>query len=284
MTYRRRAAVGLVFALLAAVCFIPARAETAGGTRPADEWTRFRGPNGSGLFETAFNNPITEKDFAWKVTLPGKGHSSPVVWGDHVYVTSGDPETAARIVLCLSAKDGSTIWKREFNSRTYRQLHVDNSYASATPAVDEAGVYVSWSTPESLSLMALTHDGKDLWTRDLGPFVSQHGSGASPMTVDGLVILTNDQEGPKSTVEAFDHFTGQPRWKIDRKPGDKTALATPCVFRPKAGGPAQLILSNKSTGITSVDPHTGKVNWEVPDACPDRTVGSPVVAGDLVIA
>src|SRR4051794_11456287 len=101
MTHRR-AAVGLVLALFSAVCIAPGRAETAGGNRPADEWTRFRGPNGSGVSDTAFNNPITEKDFAWKIALPGKGHSSPVIWGDHVYVTAGDPETAARIVLCLN--------------------------------------------------------------------------------------------------------------------------------------------------------------------------------------
>ena len=82
------------------------------------------------------------------------------------------------IVLCLSAKDGSEIWRREFESKTFRQ-HADNSYASSTPVVDDVGVYVAWSTPESLGLHALDLDGKDLWQKDLGVYKSQHGSGIS---------------------------------------------------------------------------------------------------------
>lgn len=247
----------------------------------AEEWTRFRGPNGTGLSESPFNAPLGERNVAWKITLPGIGHSSPVIWKDRVYLTTGDPETARRILMCIGAKDGNTIWAREFGSTPFRQ-HTDNSYASATPAVDELGVYVSWSVPASLQLLAVSHEGKELWKQDLGPFISQHGSGTSPVVVDDLVILPNDQEGPKSSAAAFDKKTGQLRWKIDRKAGDKTATSTPCLYQPK-DGPAQLILTSKATGITSHDPKTGKLLWEAPAACPARPVGSPVIAGDLVI-
>src|SRR4051812_1811005 len=98
----------------------------------ADDWTRFRGPNGSGIAATAFNDPITEKDFVWKIALPGVGHSSPVVRDGRVYLTCGEQASAKRIVLCLNVTDGKTIWKREFDSATYKQ-HNDNSYASASP-------------------------------------------------------------------------------------------------------------------------------------------------------
>src|SRR5689334_13718647 len=82
---------------------------TAAGVLRAEDWLRFRGPNGAGISDVAFDAPITESNFAWRITLPGEGHSSPVVRGDRIYLTSADPETAKRIVLCLSTKDGSEI-------------------------------------------------------------------------------------------------------------------------------------------------------------------------------
>jgi outer membrane protein assembly factor BamB len=247
----------------------------------AEDWPRFRGPNGAGISDVAFDAPITESNFAWRITLPGQGHSSPVVRGDRIYLTTADPETAKRIVLCLSAKDGSEVWRREFESKTFRQ-HADNSYASSTPAVDDVGVYVAWSTPGSLGLHAFDLDGKDLWQKDLGVYKSQHGSGASPMVVDDLVIMPDDQEGPHSEVVAFDHKTGQQRWKIDRRSSDKAEMSTPCLFHPK-DLPPQLILSSKGTGVTAVDPKTGTIIWQVPDACVARTVGSAALTDDLVI-
>lgn len=248
----------------------------------AEDWPRFRGPNGSGRAATAFSQPIAESDFLWKVTLPGGGHSSPSVRGDRVYVTAAERDTARQLVVCLSAADGKTLWTRAFESKTHR-MHNDNSYASATPAVDDVGVYVAFTTPDEVTLLALDHDGKDLWKNDLGRYVSAHGSGVSPIVVGETVILTNDQEGPTSNVMGFDRKTGKVRWEIKRKPGNKMAASTPCLFAPKGGGPAQLILTSKAAGITSVDPQTGEQNWEVPEAFTARTVGSPVVSDELVI-
>src|SRR5688500_10665054 len=129
------------------------------------EWSRFRGPNGSGIATTAFDRPITEQDFLWKVKLPGKGHSSPAVANGRIYLTSSETEgsgadqSAKRIVLCLSAADGSVVWQRDFTTPGYKQ-HGDNSYASSSPTVDEQAVYLTWTTPEEVTLLALTHDGK----------------------------------------------------------------------------------------------------------------------------
>jgi outer membrane protein assembly factor BamB len=83
----------------------------------ADNWPRFRGPNGAGVSEAAtVPAQWTEKDYNWKVELPGGGHSSPVVWGDRIFVTSGLDDTGRRMVLCLKAADGSVLWKREYES------------------------------------------------------------------------------------------------------------------------------------------------------------------------
>src|SRR3954452_4602486 len=100
----------------------------------AQEWTRFRGPNGTGESET---NTIpaswTDKDLNWKIELPGYGHSSPVLWGDKIFILSADPKAATRYVLCINAKDGKETWRRDYPGVTHK-LHLNSSYASVTPA------------------------------------------------------------------------------------------------------------------------------------------------------
>jgi len=269
------------FSMLAILAAFLQAAPTAAAASDAN-WTRFRGPNGSGISPDAFDKPIGEDDIAWKIELPGIGHSSPVVWGDKVFVTCAEQETAKRIVLCLNSADGSIVWKHEYNSYTYTQLHKQNSYATSTPAVDEVGVYISWTTPKEYTLLALSHDGKELWRQDLGEFTSQWGSGTSPVVVNDMVVLTNDQEGPESSVVAFDHKTGKQRWIVQRKSTDKTASSSPCLFTPRDGVP-QLILTSKGNGMSAVDPETGQKLWEMTDLFKMRTIGSPIVADDLVI-
>jgi outer membrane protein assembly factor BamB len=209
---------------------ILALASTAGAAE--SERARFRGPNGSGISEAAMvPAKWTERDYNWKVKLPGIGHSSPVVWGERIFVTSGHPETAKRIILCLHPADGRVLWQREYPSRTYEE-HRDHCYATATPAVDAEGVVVTWTTPAQVVLLALDLDGGEVWRRDFGPFVTESGcSGVSPILVENLVLLANDQDdlsvilghekdppGPagKSTLIAVDRQSGQTRWQIER--------------------------------------------------------------------
>src|SRR5262245_54826805 len=247
----------------------------------AQEWTRFRGPNGSGL-STATTMPtrFNENALNWKIRLPGKGHSSPVLWGKRIFLTAGDEKTGKRIVLCVDA-DGKTRWTREFVGTPHRK-HEDNSFASATPAVDERHVYVCWGTPKDYLVLALDHDGNEKWRADLGPFQAGHGFGASPIVEDGLVIVPNEQDG-KSALVAIDRLTGDVRWKMPRK--SRSSYSTPCVFQPK-GGPAQLIFTSYEHGITSVDPKTGRTNWErdvFHKEHIESAIGSPIVHGDLVL-
>jgi outer membrane protein assembly factor BamB len=145
--------------------------------------------------------------------------------------------------------------------------------------VDEAGIYVTWTTPAEVTLMALDHKGNDKWRRSLGPFKSMHGSGTSPIVCGELVVLANDQRG-KAFLIAVDHDTGETRWRIERKSG-LTPASTPCVFRSDSGQP-ELIFTSTAHGITSVNQTSGTINWEVPDVFEDRCVGSPVVGNGLV--
>ena len=248
----------------------------------AQEWTRFRGPNGSGLGE-ARNLPTqwTESDFNWRIELPGVGHSSPVLWEDRVFLTSGDEETGTRHVLAIDGQTGRTLWSRDFSSTKDRK-HQLNSFASSTPAVDAERVYVTWATPQEYIVLALDHEGQPIWRVDLGPYKTGHGAGGSPIVHGDMVIVGNDQEGQSSTV-ALDRATGEVRWRVPRK--TKVAYSTPCVHRP-AGREAELIFTNWEHGVMAVDPATGKTNWEVQvfdQAHVETSIGSPIVVGDLVI-
>ncbi|NUQ66441.1 MAG: ThuA domain-containing protein, partial [Pirellulales bacterium] len=262
-----------------------------------DSWSRFRGPNGTGI-STATTIPVnwTEKDYNWKVALPGTGSSSPVVWGERVFVTCGDSTTAERTVLCIDAKDGHTVWRQKSPSKPHRQ-HRDNDYASATPAVDADGLVLTWTDSERVVLLAMDLDGRPLWRRDLGPYITLQGSGGSPILFGDLAVLSNDQEDlsltpgakidpppapGKSFLIAVDRKTGETRWQIDRRT-TFSGYSTPCLYWPEDGRP-DLVFTNTANGITAVDPAAGKVQWEYGEPFLDRTIASPVVAPGLILA
>ncbi len=249
----------------------------------AQEWTRFRGPNGSGI-ATAPNFPaqFSEADFNWKIELPGSGHSSPVIWGERVFVTATPAGTAKRAILCIDAKSGKTLWTREYETAAFRE-HADNSYTSMSPAVDAERVYVWWGSPEGSAIVALDQkDGKEVWKRDLGRFVSQHGPGASPIVAGDVVLLNFDQDEPGSYLVAMNAKSGKDIWKHDHR-GDKSSASTPCLFK-NPDGKTEAILISQTVGMTAVDIATGKVTWEMAGLLPKRCVASPIVTdGGLVI-
>lgn len=245
------------------------------------EWTRFRGPNGAGQSDAA-NIPVewTEEDYNWKADLPGIGHSSPVLWGKKLFITSGDPATGELLVMRLNADTGAEVWRKSLVTSKHH-LHARNSYASATPCVDAEQLYLPVVTPDEYTLTAFNHDGETIWQTGLGPFNSEHGFGASPMIYKDLVIIANDQKG-SSFLVALRRATGEIAWKTERSTFRRTAYGTPCVYRPSNGGPEELIFTSGANGITSVAPLTGKVNWQI-DVFDKRSVSSPILAGDLVL-
>jgi outer membrane protein assembly factor BamB len=196
-----------------------------------------------------------------------------------VFLTSTADDKGGMHVLCLNAKDGKQLWRRNFPHQPFPR-HKFNSFASATPAVDAERLYVVWNVPERYTVMALNHDGKTLWDADLGPFQSQHGCGTSPVVYEGKVVLGNEQDGP-SFITALDAATGKPRWKTPRKTA-VVAYSTPCVYQPKGGAPA-LIFNSQGHGIYAVAPASGKVLWEFAGAFDKRSVSSPLLAGDILL-
>ncbi|MEY3608308.1 MAG: hypothetical protein RLZZ447_1096, partial [Verrucomicrobiota bacterium] len=231
------------------------------GTMVAQEWTRFRGPNGTGI-SPARGLPVawTEADFRWRVRLPGSGHGAPVVWGDRLFVTAATDEGRERAILGLDRRDGRELWRRTYPLPTHRPGNRNAGYANSSPVVDADRVFAVFVSADHFWVRAFDHAGGELWARDLGPFASQHGHGASPILHAGRLIVTNDQDGA-STVTALDPATGRVMWETARRTTrGGTAYGTPCVLQ-RADGREELILASQSHGISSLDPASGRQLW-----------------------
>ena len=249
------------------------------------EWTRYRGPNGTGNSPSEFPGAWTKDDYAWSIDLPGIGHSSPVIWGERLFIQSADPDKGTQYILCLDTNSGKQIWKKEFESAPYH-IHTRNSFASSTPVVDQKAVYFAWATPDKIRLYAITHEGATIWSReDLGPYASQHGFGSSPIVIDDMIVLPNLQMPTRergantSAVMAFNKNTGEDIWTTPRTSG-KASYSVPCLHEGKDGKP-ELLLCSTTHGMFGLDLETGAENWAV-KAFRMRTVSSPVVVGKMV--
>jgi outer membrane protein assembly factor BamB len=249
----------------------------------AASWPRFRGPNGTGI---ALDKDIPvqwDKDsILWKVELPGLGNSSPVTWGDRIFLQSASTDGKERYMLCLSTADGKVLWKQTLTG-TKARMHKKNSWASSTPATDGERAYALFWDGSHITLHAFDFQGKQLWDRDLGAFQSQHGPGVSPMVCEDKVILANDQDGT-AVLQAFEAKTGKPAWQAER-PAFRTCYSTPFLLEKEGAAPELIVAS--TAGITSYNPRTGKENWKWGwsfDGMALRTVASPVYGQGLIFA
>lgn len=267
------------FAILS-VCFL--------GSANAQEWTRFRGPNGTGVSEAkTVPGSWTEKDYNWVANLPGIGHSSPVVWKDKIFLLSADPKTAMRHVLCLNSADGKVNWQKDYPGVVHH-LHVRSSFASCTPCCDDKQVYFAWSDPDHTYFKAFDHEGNEKWSLDLGAWVSQHGFGQSPIIYGDLAIITCSQETSKragqpepreSFIVAVEKTTGKLRWRKDCKI-DTASYSVPTVRKNEAGVD-ELVMASTAEGLFAVDPATGNTNW-AQKVFSMRTISCPQVVSGLV--
>lgn len=245
------------------------------------EWTRFRGPNGTGV-GTATNLPArwTETDYQWKLKLPGVGHSSPVLWGDRVFVTCADAGAARWRLVCVDSNKGTIAWQNDFPLPFYT-LNRNNTFATSSATVDANRIYVPRIEGKELRLTALTLDGKPGWEFNAGPFQTEHGLGHSPIRQGRLVILSVDHD-LAGRIIALDATTGSLVWQTARRAG-RADYSTPCLFAPETGVPV-LIFNTQEDGISAVDPETGRVAWSLGRVLSMRSVSSPLVADRLLIS
>ena len=260
------AAAGIILAMLAA----PAR--TKGG---AEEWPSWRGPRGDGT-STETDVPVrwsAAENVKWKVPIPGKGYSSPIVWGDRVFITTCEEEKQSRELLCLDAATGKLRWQKEVLKAPLEKKNGLNSYASGTPATDGKRVWVTFLEFPNIQVVCYDMDGAEVWRKSPGEFRSVHGFCSSLLLYKDMVILNADQDA-LAYIVAFDRATGAERWRIDR-PNRTRSYVPPVVF--DAAGKKQMVLSG-SKCVASYDPDTGKQLWIV-DGPTDQMVAS-LVYGD----
>ena len=265
---------GAMLALLATATFATAAR--------AQEWTRFRGPNGTGI-SAAKTIPVswTEKDFAWRVPIRGESHSQPVIWGEKIFLLTALDAGKERALLCLRKSDGGELWSKNYPLPTHRPGNKNSGYANGSAVVDAERVIACFVSSEQFWVRAFDHAGNPLWSRNLGTFTSQHGHGASPMIHENTVVITNDQEAGECFVVALDLKTGAEVWRAPRRNAKNGGYCTPMIHVRPDGTP-EMLLTSHSHGISSLDPKTGALNWEAP-VYDKRMVASAVVAGDLVI-
>lgn len=253
----------------------------------AENWPRFRGPNGQGISEsTGIPVQFTMDDLAWSKDLGGTGHASPIVWENTVYVTAADKESGKRVLHAFRAADGEELWRHEFTLPAIFTTTF-NSQATPTPTADAAGVYTLWYGEKGALVVAHDHAGKERWRREFGTFKLQHGPGASPIVHDGLVVITLEQEENTSGLRSFwyglEADTGETRWELERAAGAKASSATACVYTDPSGEDF-IVVPSFSHGICAVRPADGLVAWEEPKTMQARVVSSIVLADDLLVA
>ena len=272
----------------------------------AQEWPSFRGPGASGIADgrnapTSWN-ARTGENVLWKTAIPGLGHSSPIVSGDRIFLTTAvslDPEAIfvhgldGRIdrrtdvarqtwhVIALDAKTGAILWDRVAHESEPRiQRHPKNSYASATPATDGKRV-VAWFGSEGL--YCYDFEGRLLWKKDLGTVDAgasydvtyRWGAASSPILYRNRVIVLADQQ-KDSFLAAFDVETGEPVWRVPRNV--ISSFSTPTVYE---GGTRPELVTNGAETIHGYDPLTGRELWQLRGSS-KNTTPTPVAAHELL--
>ncbi|MFI4875780.1 MAG: PQQ-binding-like beta-propeller repeat protein [Blastopirellula sp. JB062] len=221
-------------------------------------WGAFLGAGHSAIDPSGI--PTTwspEENVAWSVALPGYGQSSPVIFGDRIFVTSIEGENKERnIVSCYDLKSGEKRWQRNFPSSDPVKNSTFVSRAAPTPAVDANGVYAFF---ESGDVVLLTHAGEEVWRRslskDYGQFENEYGLGASPVLIDGKLVLLIDHPGPSYLI-AIDAATGKTAWKTDRE--SRGSWSSPMLL--KVGEETQVLCSSGGT-IDAYAPQNGELLW-----------------------
>ena len=241
----------------------------------AKYWPRWRGPSGQGVANGGrYPDTWSPTDgVLWKAAVPGSGNSSPIVWGDRIFVTTAYDGGRRLSVLAFRRSDGSRLWETFApQGRVDAAAHFKNGHASATPATDGERIYVSFGTR---GLLALDFDGKILWHRDLGPTDTYHGTAGSLLLYKNRIILYQDQY-TASFIAAFDVQTGRQVWRTARDAS--VGWGTPIAVHV---GDHDEIIVNGQRSVYAYDPDRGTELWRCGGATYE-VIPTPVVGYGMV--
>ncbi|MCA9174062.1 MAG: PQQ-binding-like beta-propeller repeat protein [Planctomycetales bacterium] len=216
-------------------------------------WTQWRGPHGDGHSDAPALLRWNDENVTWKTALPGLGQSSPVVWGDRIFLTGAENDGAKRIVFCVSRKNGKLLWQQTAWTGDAEKTHQMNRWASATCATDGERVVAFFGRG---GLHCYSMDGTRLWSRELGDFENVWGTAASPIIAGELVIQNCDAEDSGSCLVALNKETGAEVWRTARE--QLRGWSTPVVV---ANGDKQELVLNGETGVFGYDLASGAQLW-----------------------
>jgi outer membrane protein assembly factor BamB len=262
-------AVAAVFAQPSDVRMVAVEAEGA------KYWPVWRGPSGQGLVTGTYTDTWSAtENVVWKKPVPGRGNSSPVIWGDRIFLTTAHEGGRRVSLIAFRRSDGTQLWEAFAPDGRTGRAHYKNGHASATPSTDGTLVYASFG---SRGLAAFDFNGKLVWHKDLGDVDNYHGAAGSPLLYKNRVILYQDFGGG-SFVAAFDTKTGKEMWRTPRRAD--VGWGTPVAVR--VAGRDEIIVSSQGS-VIAYDPDTGKELW-VCDGNSFEVIPTPVVGHGLIFA
>ncbi len=261
----------------------------------AENWPQFRGPGSRGVSSES-GVPVkwsATSNVAWKTTLAGPGHSSPIVWGDRIFLTAFRPDTGVvsslynsvmgmlaqgvavsgqLVVVCLDRLSGKVLWERAVTEGSLENVHPNNSPASPTPVTDGKYVYAYFGW---YGLVTFDFSGQKVWEHRLGPFPNEWGSGSSPILYGSTVILNCDNDA-EDFLLALDKTTGRALWRTPRN--SARGWTAPMIWN--AEGKDQIVVSG-SERVIAYDPANGTEIWRL-DGLARWVVPTPVAAHGLL--
>lgn len=246
----------------------------------ADDWPWWRGPNRNAVAAPNQEPPVRwskTENVVWKAEVPGRGHGSPTIWGQRIFLPAADYKAQTQYLLCYDRATGSKRWQTEIHKDGFVPQHSKNSHASSTPACDGQYVFITFAIQKALWLTALDLDGKIVWQKRLGDFQSMHGYGASPNVYKSLVIVTADNL-KKSFLVAVHRRTGEIAWRTERPDYRLGNYASAVVGR--VAGRDQLLIPGPYKTF-SYDPADGKLLWTCDGPCESAT--STITPADTCI-
>lgn len=248
---------------------------------PALDWPAWRGPTFDGIAASGQNPPVQwgeTESIVWKTPIPGRGHGSPTVVGDRIFLATADRVKQSQSVICLDRLTGRLVWQTEVHgSKADPGKHSNSSAASSTVACDGEQLFINFLNGGAVYTTALDVNGRLLWQQKICDYVTHQGFASSPVIHESLVLVSADHRGG-GVVVGLDRKTGKIVWSESRP--KLPNYTTPAIL--KAGGRTQMVMAGCNL-VTSLDPLTGKKLWEVAGST-EECVGSAVTDGVRVFS
>lgn len=246
----------------------------------ATDWPWWRGPERNGVAAADQKPPLkwsATENVLWKTPVPGRGHGSPIVVGEQVFLAAADPEKEVQSLRCYDRQTGNEVWHVDVHQGNFEKKgNAKSSHASSTPACDGERVFINFLNGGAVYTTAIGRDGSRLWQTKISDYVIHQGYGSSPAVYGPLVIVSADNKGG-GAIAGLDRKTGDIVWRHDRPKVPN--YASPVIL--KTAGRDQVLFTGCDL-VTGIDPLSGKKLWEIPGATTE-CVTTTVTDGRVII-